>query len=96
MLGELGTKPISLDLEIKGGLQVEPEASRVAKEAAQAQRGVCSDGPLAEDDLVDPSGRNTQTLGETVLRDVERLEKFLVEDLARMNGRESFLSHVST
>src|SRR5680860_677299 len=45
--------------------RVEPEARRRSEMARESQGSVCSDGPLAVDDLVDPARWDADVLGQS-------------------------------
>jgi hypothetical protein len=47
------------------------------------------------DDLVDPSGRHADVLGDAVLREPQRDHELLKEDFAGMDGGELLLCHES-
>jgi hypothetical protein len=84
---------IAFQLKIVGRLQVEPKPLRVAKESRQTECRVCGDGPLALNDLIDSSRWHTQALGEPILRQTQRIEKLLQEDLTGVNRGQFLLGH---
>ena len=58
---------VALGLEFEPNLKVEPEALGGAEVPREPKRGVSGDAALAEDDLVDTPGGNTNVLGQAVL-----------------------------
>ena len=82
------TGPVALGLEFEPDLDVEPEALGSAEVPREPKSGVSGDAALAEDDLVDTPGRNTDVLGQAVLAETVRLEEVGQEDFARANGCE--------
>lgn len=63
-----------------------PELDGGAEKAGQSQRRVRTDAGSAPADFVDAHGRNANILGQSVLADAHRLQKFLKEDFAGMYG----------
>jgi uncharacterized protein (DUF362 family) len=59
---------IALDIKIVAILQVQPEAVGCFEKSRQAQGGIGGNGAFTEDDFVDASRWNTQSLGEAILR----------------------------
>jgi hypothetical protein len=86
-------EPIAFQLQLVGGLEIEPEALGRSKEPRQAQCRVRRDGPLIEHDLVDPARRNSQVLGQTVLGQLKGLQEILQQDLPRMYWCQSASAH---
>ncbi len=64
---------VALGLEFESDLEVEPEAFGGAEVPREPKSGVSGDSALAEDDLVDTTGRNTNVLGQAVLAEPVRL-----------------------
>src|SRR3954469_12311036 len=91
---ETWPEPVLLNLQIVMRLQVQPELRRHLKIPAETQRSVRSDSSLAFDDLVDPTRRNSDVFGKTILRDAHRFEKFLFQNLTRRDVRQRFALHI--
>lgn len=70
-------QPVTLDLQIEPGLEIEPEALGGAEEPGQPERRIGADRPLAVHDLVDATGRHTEALGQAGLREAEGLEQIV-------------------
>jgi len=66
--------------------QTEEEAFGQAKIAGETQVGVGRDSTLAQNDLVDAPGRNTDRFGQLGLAEFQRPQELLQQDLARMRG----------
>ncbi len=62
-------KPIFLNFQIIASLHVEPEAVSGPEVPGQSQGCISGDGPIAVDDLVDPSRRYTEIFCKAVLAD---------------------------
>lgn len=88
----LGQRIVS-HVQVEIHLKPQPETGGIAEIPGQPQRGIGGDGALAMDDLVDPSRGNPEVFAKLVLADTQRLEKLLLEYVARMYGRN--LLHVS-
>jgi hypothetical protein len=56
---ELGRESVARDFEVVASLEVEPESFGGPEAPSEPQRGVGADAPLAVNDLVDPSRRNS-------------------------------------
>src|SRR5205807_6526072 len=72
IFGKASTEAIRFHLEVVGGLQIQPKARRIAKEASQTQRRIGANGALAKNDLVDPSSWHMQTFCQSILRQSQR------------------------
>lgn len=79
---------VALGLEFESNLEVEPEALGGAEVPREPKRGVSGDAALAEDDLVDTPGGNTNVLGQAVLAESVGLQELGQEDFARMDRCE--------
>lgn len=79
---------VALGLELEPNLKVEPEALGGAEVPRQPKSGVSGDAALAEDDLVDTPGGNTNVLGQAVLAESVGFQELGQEDLAGMDGCE--------
>ena len=79
---------VALGLEFEPNLEVEPEALGGAEVPREPKSCVSGDAALAEDDLVDTTGRNTNVLGQAVLAESVGLQELGQEDFARMDGCE--------
>src|SRR5664280_70520 len=87
-LGETVAEAILLDFEVVARLEVQPEPLRRPEVARETQGGVGRDRALPVHYLVDPSRWDAGVLGDTVLRDLERFDELLEQDLARMHRCE--------
>ncbi|NYI93196.1 hypothetical protein HNR02_006571 [Amycolatopsis endophytica] len=87
-VGDFRADPVPRPLQVVPGLEAHPELVGRAEEPGQPQRGVRGDGALAVHDLVDPARRYVDEHGQLVLRDAERGEELLKEDLARVDRFE--------
>ena len=58
---------VALGLEFEPDLEIEPEPLGSAEVPREPKSGVGSDAALAEDDLVDTPGGDTNVLGQSVL-----------------------------
>ena len=65
-----------------GGLPAQPPPITQAEVAAKSKVGVSRDSALARDDFTNSLRRNSDVLGEAVLRQAKRLEELFVEHLA--------------
>ena len=86
---DAGDEPIAFageGAEVAFRLDAVPECVGLAEEDAEADGHGWSDGPLAEDDLVDPPQRHADGAGHGVLRDAHGLEIFFQQDLAGGDG----------
>lgn len=72
-------------------LQVQPELRGSSEKPAQPDGRVRCDSALTQDYFVDSPGRHADLPGDFVLRQAIRLQKFLVQDFARMDRREVFV-----
>jgi hypothetical protein len=92
---QAGTQTVLFYLEIISSLEVHPELLGHSKVAGETESRVGSDSALSVYDLVDPSRRDIDVLGQTVLTYPHRAEKFLEENLTRVD-RLYFLCHAVT
>ena len=76
-------------LQIQPRLRISPEIS------SKPQRGIGRDRPLAVNNLVDSPWRNTDSLGQRVLAEPQRMHEIFQQDLAGMNGFDIALVHAS-
>jgi hypothetical protein len=90
---ELGSKTISLNLQVVRSLEVQPEARRVPKKATKTQGCIGANGTLPMNDLVDSTRGHLQSLRKAVLRERQGLQEFFFQDFTRMNGSKSFSRH---
>ena len=67
-------------------LKIDPEFGAGAEEACEPQGGVRRYRPLAFDDRANARCGHAQRQRERIRRHLERIEKFLLEDLPRMGG----------
>lgn len=74
-------------------LQDDPDLGRDAEVAAQSQRRVRRDGPLAVDDLADAPRRHVDVPGQLVDANTQRLHELFEEDFSRGNRFQQFLGH---
>jgi hypothetical protein len=81
----------ALAQQVVVGLKTEPEAIGQPEIPGEAQIRVRGHRALAEDDLVDPSGRHADGAGETVLGQAHRLDKVELQDVPR-RGVGDFVS----
>src|SRR6266542_3983575 len=81
-------------VEVVLGLKVQPEPLRGPKVPGQPKRGVRRNCPRAVDDLVDPTRRNSDVLGQPVLTDPHGLEELLSQYLAWMDRWKSLGHHL--
>lgn len=78
------------DLEVVVRLKVEPEPGRRPEVSTQPHRRVGRDGPLAEDDLVDAPGWDTDVLRKAVLAQPVRMQEILEQDLPGVDRQKAF------
>lgn len=83
--------PLSFAFQVVRRLQVQPEALGCSEKPGQSQCGICGNGSLTQNDLVDPSSWYVDPGGQPVLREVHWLQKFLGKNLAWMNRRTTCL-----
>lgn len=88
LLIEAATQAFQRDFHVVVRLQIEPELRLHVEETSEAQGGVRGDGAAAMDDLVDPSGRDADILGQLVLADAQGFQKLSQENLAGVDGGE--------
>ena len=86
-------QPVAFDLKFETRLEVEPEPLRCAEEPRQTQGGVGGHRSLAVHDLIDPAGRHTEALRQTVLRQTKRLEKIFPQHLTRVHRPQPLPGH---
>lgn len=78
------------------GLKVHPELGTVTEVQAEAQSGICCNAPTIVDDLGDPVWRNSNCLGQLILRKaVLRQETFRQGSLGRIIHSHHHLQSVS-
>ena len=78
--------PVADQSQIVINLEANPKLCGCAEIPRQAQRGVRRNGALLMNDFIDPAGRNSESAGQRILRQSERLHELLQEDFTRMNG----------
>ncbi len=71
-------------------LESKPELRSCAKELCQTKSCVRRNNATPSTDLNDSRQRNVNRLGESVLANTHRLEKFLQKDFAGVNVSQSF------
>ena len=72
-------------VELVSHLQVHPEPRGRTEVAGETHCSVRCNPALPMDDLIDTTGRNTDSNGELVLRNSEALDEVLHEDFTRVN-----------
>ena len=80
----------SLGVEV--GLDAGPELHRIAEVAAKAKGRIGTDTPFPPADLVDSHDRDAEVMGQPVLAEMQRFQKFFQQYFAGMYRRE--ISHV--
>ena len=93
-MAERVSETLPVGLHVAVGLEVQPELVAGTEVAGEAEGGVSSDPARAVDDLVDPPGRHTDGDGHTVLRDAQRGDVLLLEDLTGVDGGYKVLTIV--
>ena len=83
------TQGIFRTIELVAHLQVHPEPRGRTEVAGQPHRRISRNPALPMDDLIDTTGRNTDSNGELVLRNSEALNEVFHEDFARVNRSNS-------
>jgi hypothetical protein len=81
---EAVTEAVAFHIEVVCSLQIQPEPIRGAEEPGQAKSGIRAHRTRTVHNLVDTPGRNAEALREAVLAQIQRLEKLLEKDLARV------------
>jgi hypothetical protein len=76
------------DFGVVVGLHVDPEHFAEPQGAGEPQCGVSGDCAFAVHDFVDAPRWHIDRFGDPVLRDPQRVEEFLLEDLAGVGGCE--------
>jgi hypothetical protein len=74
-------------------LEVHPALCLHPKEAAEAQRRIRRDPPLAMDNLIHATRRHSNRLSHMVLTELHWLQKILQENRPRMDRRNVALGH---
>ena len=82
-----------LDFEIVMRLEVQPESRRRSKVSSQSQSRVGRDRTLPMHNFIYTTRINTDVLRQPILGNLQRLEKLLKEDFARMNRWKLSFSH---
>src|SRR5688572_30456493 len=72
--------------EVVVTLQIQPELGRSVEGLGKEPGRLGRDAALRLDDLVDALQRNLQVRGQAHLRDVQRLEKLIEQNLSRVCG----------
>ena len=75
------------DVQIVDHLGVDPELRRCSKILRQPVGGIRGNGPRPVDNLVDPTSRDSNVFGESVLGNPERFQELFGEDLAGSHKR---------
>src|SRR5258708_14052586 len=78
-------QPVSRDLKIVMALEIEPKLRLHVEKSPQAQRGVGRNGTSAMDNFVDAPRRNASGMRQPILGNAHGNQKFLAQNLARMN-----------
>jgi hypothetical protein len=78
------------------GLEVEPKLGSRSERLREEPRGLRRNTALAANNLVDALERDLEVFGETDLRDSERDEELLEEDLSGMGGNSILGKHGAT
>ncbi len=66
-------------------LKIQPKLFRRSEVASKPKRGVSCNGTGPVNNFVNPTRRDANVLGQTILREFERLKEVIQEHLARMN-----------
>lgn len=72
-------------------LTVEPELRAVAEIGGKTHRRIDGDAALAGNDALNPAWGHTRIQRQTCLAQAHRLQKFLIQNFARMNGRHAVM-----
>ena len=78
-------------LKVILALQPQPERGGVSEEAREQQCRLRCDRPLPVNDRVNPAWVYAYGLGQPILGDLHREQELFVENLSRVNGRQSLL-----
>src|SRR5690606_15655064 len=73
---------VAFHLEVVAHLEVQPELVARAEVSRQAESRIRGDRSRTVNDLVDPPSRDADLLRQPILRELERLEELLLEDLS--------------
>src|SRR5437762_12454113 len=86
---DLSLQPVAqsifLDLQFEASLKIHPEPLGGTEEARQPERRIGGNPPDPFDDFIDPPGGDMNLLRQSILGNSHGLEKFLQENLARMD-----------
>jgi hypothetical protein len=87
----LSVQPVTevdpLNFEIVACLKIQPEEVGCAEVFRETQRSVGTNRSLTLDDLIDPSGRDTDVFCQPILRHAEWTQEFFGEHFAGMDWR---------
>ena len=80
-------------LQIVMGLKIHPKLRAIAKVQAESKRGIGRDAPSIVDDLGNPVWRDSDVLGELVLRETILGEEFFFQHFARRDRYKFIVCH---
>src|SRR5690242_3904347 len=92
---DFGLFPVTGDLQVVTGLQVEPKFRESSEKSAQTQRRIGGDGPALMQNFSYSRHRHAQIKRQTVHAQAERFHKLFPKNFSRMN-RLQFCSHLIT
>ena len=92
-LSQPTAQAIILDLQVVPGLKIQPKPGRRAEVAREPESRIGRDTSVSVHDLVDPARRNAQVPRHPVLRELERLQELLEQDLSRVNRGQLLARH---
>jgi hypothetical protein len=90
---DAGSQDVLGNIEIVVHLKAQPETGRISEVPGEPERRIGSDTAPPVYDFVDSSRGNAQIIAKLILADAQRLEKLLIENLARMYW--GYLAHDS-
>src|SRR6266545_7717661 len=92
---QLRADGVSRNPQLIVSLQVHPEFRLRAKKLAEPQRGIRRDGPLASNNLTDPTRRYAEQSGQLSLCQPFTGVYFICQDLSRVDWGTRHVLHLS-
>ena len=84
---------ISHHVKLIGDLAVEPEFRAVAEIGGKTHRRISGNAALSGNDALNPTLGHAGAQRQARLAQAHGLQKFLIQDFARMNGRHAVMHH---
>ena len=85
---DAGRQVVLGNVEIIVHLETQPETGRISEVPGESERGVGRDAAPPVHDFIDSTRGDAQIIAKLILADSQRLQKFLIEDFARVYWRD--------